>query len=204
MNIIRNLFSGLAGTKASSSEDSDSSLSSAEESEDSDNSSLVEALSDREFSRGDVIEAKIPGITFQYKPAEILKYAYGKNGDGKFTLKFMDNGYVVHEIKRDHLRSVREETLVASGSKFKRGDRIEARQYKKKKMKVQKKLSAKQAILKKHKKQFLHGKQQTGNEEDDSGSDSDSSSGSSSGSGSSSSSTSGSDGDDATMPVICI
>ena len=78
MNIIRSLFSGLAGGEASSSEDSDSSLSSAE-SEDSDNSSLVEALSDREFSRGDVIEAKIPGVTFDYKPAEILKYAYGKN-----------------------------------------------------------------------------------------------------------------------------
>ena len=145
MNYIRTLLQnvGLA-QKDSSSEESDSSLSS--ESEESNDSSLVEVLSDREFSRGDVIEAKIPGVTFEYKPAHILKYAYGKGGDGKFTLKFLHNDYVVHEIKRDQIRSVREETLLASGTKFNRGDRIEAKQYKKKKMKVRVNLKLLQKI----------------------------------------------------------
>ena len=150
MNIVRRPLQnvGLA-QQESSSEESESSISSESQSEDE--SSVQETLSDREFSRGDKVEAKIPNVTYEYKPAEILKYDYGKGGDGKFTIKFLHNNYVVHEIKRHHLRSIRETTLIASGSKFSRGHRIEARQYKKRKMKVKKKLSAKEAILRKHK-----------------------------------------------------
>ena len=132
MNIVRRLLRnvGLA-QQESSSEESESSLSSESESEDE--SSVQETLSDREFSRGDKVEAKIPNVTYEYKPAEILKYDYGKGGDGKFTIKFLHNNYVVHEIKRHHLRSIRETTLIASGTKFHRGHRIEARQYKREK-----------------------------------------------------------------------
>ena len=182
MNVVRRLLQnvGLA-QQESSSEESESSISSESQSE-GDESSVQETLSDREFSRGDKVEAKIPNVTYEYKAAEILKYDYGKGGDGKFTIKFLHNNYVVHEIRRHHLRSIREQTLIASGSKFSRGHRIEARQYKKRKMKVKKKLTAKEAILRKHKKRFLQGK-----EEKDIDDEGDSSSSSSSGSGSSSS-----------------
>ena len=95
MNIVRRLLQnvGLA-QQESSSEESESSLSSESKSEDE--SSVQETLSDREFSRGDKVEAKIPNVTYEYKPAEILKYDYGKGGDGKFTIKFLHNNYVVH------------------------------------------------------------------------------------------------------------
>ena len=102
MNIVRRLLRnvGLA-QQESSIEESESSLSSESESEDE--SSVQETLSDREFSRGDKVEAKIPNVTYEYKPAEILKYDYGKGGDGKFYHQIFAQNYDVHEIKRHHL-----------------------------------------------------------------------------------------------------
>ena len=64
MNIVRRLLQnvGLA-QQESSSEESESSISSESQSEDE--SSVQETLSDREFSRGDKVEAKIPNVTYE-------------------------------------------------------------------------------------------------------------------------------------------
>eukprot|EP00505_MAST-04D_sp_SCG-Rhode-Island_P000663 Stramenopile-MAST_4_protein_663 len=154
MDVVKSVLVSIGVlSKPSSSEESETSLSSEEENSSESNASTEsEALSDREFARGDLVEAKFTRA--KYMVCEILKYDYGRG----FVIKFTHNGHIINDVPRKDIRSVRKATLKANNPKFARGDRVEAlRRARKAQIKPKKKLSARQALLLKHKRELLQG-----------------------------------------------